>query len=263
MDGAPAPVTPPRGDAHTPRLARRTAAAQAAFFLPYLRPGMRVLDVGCGPGTITLGLAEAVAPGEVVGVDVREDRLALARAAATERQVPNARFERGDVYALPFPDAAFDAALVHAVLEHLPDPGRALAAVRRVLRPGGVVGVRGPDHAAALIGPAAPWVDEWRRFFLRAGERRGGSFRLGPELRGVVRAAGFGRVVASATVEVYGTPDETRVFAADVLRLLAEGFYDDPARPEPAAFSRAWVAWCEHPDAFYAATWCEAVGWAD
>src|SRR5262245_59048725 len=132
MDRAPAPVAPPSGDAHTPRLARRTAAVQAAFFLPNLRPGMRVLDVGCGPGTITLGLAEAVAPGEVAGVDVREDRLALARAAATERKVPNTRFEIGDVYALPFPDAAFDAVLVHAVLEHLPDPGRALAAVRRV-----------------------------------------------------------------------------------------------------------------------------------
>ena len=137
--------------AHDSRLSRRSAAVQAAFFLPYLRPGMRVLDVGCGPGTITLGLAEAVAPGEVVGVDIVEDRLHLARAAAEERALANVRFEPGDIHHLPFRDGEFDAALVHGVLEHLPDPLAALGEVRRVLRPGAVVGIRSPEHSLAVM----------------------------------------------------------------------------------------------------------------
>src|SRR3712207_2477179 len=88
----------------------RTAEREGAFFLPYLRPGMRVLDVGCGPGTITVGLAAAVAPGEVVGVDRASRALEQARALAAERGVANVRFETADLHALPFPDAAFDAA---------------------------------------------------------------------------------------------------------------------------------------------------------
>ena len=72
---------------------------------------MRLLDVGCGPGSITLGLAEAVAPGEVVGVDLQPAQVEQARALAAERGVANVRFEVASAYALPFPDAAFDAAL--------------------------------------------------------------------------------------------------------------------------------------------------------
>jgi ubiquinone/menaquinone biosynthesis C-methylase UbiE len=121
-------------------LALRTAAKEGAFFLPYLRPGMRLLDLGCGPGSITLGLAEKVAPGEVVGVDLQPSQVAQAQELSAARGVKNVRFEIADVYRLPFPDASFDAVFAHVVLMHLREPVRALMEMRRVLRPGGIVG---------------------------------------------------------------------------------------------------------------------------
>src|SRR5262249_44921155 len=128
----------------------RVAAREAAFFLPHLRPGMALLDCGCGPGSITVGLAEAVAPGRVVGVDREPKALAVARAQAAGRGVTNVRFEEGDVHALPFADATFDAAFAHALLEHVRDPAAALAELYRVVKPGGVVGVRSPDQGLLL-----------------------------------------------------------------------------------------------------------------
>src|ERR687889_1440085 len=78
--------------------ARRTAANSAAFLLPHLRTGLDVVDVGCGPGSITVDLGELVAPGEVVGVDREPDVLAGARSVAAERGVANVRFQVGDAY---------------------------------------------------------------------------------------------------------------------------------------------------------------------
>src|SRR5262249_49719570 len=97
-------------------MTRRTSASDAAFFLPHLQPGMRLLDIGCGPGSITLGLAEAVAPGDVIGLDLRPEVVAAAAALAQQRGVTTVRFQVGDVYALPFPDAAFDAVFACQVL---------------------------------------------------------------------------------------------------------------------------------------------------
>jgi len=129
----------------------RTATHEAAFFLPHLRPGLRLLDVGCGPGTITLGLAGAVALGEVVGLDLRPEAVDQARTAAAERGVANVRFEVGSAYALPFPDASFAAAFAHIVLMHLREPGRALAE-RRVL----------PSRKPGIAGTALAegWADQ-------------------------------------------------------------------------------------------------------
>ena len=125
------------GPAATAMMATRTAQGHAAFFLPHLTPGMRLLDCGCGPGTISLGFAEVVAPGHVVGTEIEAAQVALAREHAATRHVANASFEVADIYALPFEDASFDAVFLSAVLGNLQDPVRGLRETYRVLKPGG------------------------------------------------------------------------------------------------------------------------------
>ena len=77
-------------------LRRFTAETQAKYLLPYLRPGLRILDFGCGPGTISVGLAKAVDPGELHGVDMEASQIDLARVIAQQRRQENAIFHVGD-----------------------------------------------------------------------------------------------------------------------------------------------------------------------
>ena len=100
----------------------RTAENSAAYLLPHLADGMRLLDVGCGPGTLTVDLAARVGTGEVVGVDVSEAVLAEAAAHAGEEKAGNVTFRAGDFRALDFPAGSFDVVHAHQVLQHLRDP---------------------------------------------------------------------------------------------------------------------------------------------
>ena len=247
-------------------LAARTASQDAAFLLPHLRPGMRLLDVGCGPGTITLGLSEAVAPGEVVGVDVQSLLIEQARTLASDRGVQNVRFEVADVYQLPFPACSFDVVLAHAVLMHVREPVRALQEIRRVLRPGGLAGLRDPDWGAELIAPEMPLMEQFRALRVRVRQHNGSDPFFGRQHRRCLLAAGFERAEASASVSYAGSLDRTRQ-RAPWYRAQLEGF----AR---TALAAGWVdqatvnamagaidAWSELPDAFAASTWCETVGW--
>lgn len=133
----------------------RTAENSAAYLLPALVPGQGLLDVGCGPGTITVDLAARVAPGDVVGLDRSKGVVELAREAARTAGVTNVTFRTGDIYAMDFEDASFDVVHAHQVLQHLSDPVAALRELRRVARPGGLVsgarrGLRGDDLVPAV-----------------------------------------------------------------------------------------------------------------
>jgi ubiquinone/menaquinone biosynthesis C-methylase UbiE len=261
--------------AHSPAHARRTAARNAAFFLPHLKHGMRLLDAGCGPGSITIGLAEAIAPrdgeqaGDTVGIDFSADAIDAARALAAERGVTNVRFDISDVYALPFEDASFDAAFCHAVLQHLADPVAALQEMRRVLKPGGVIGVADADHDGMVMWPRDPLID--RSFAvlesLREHSSRGDP-RVGKRLRALLHEAGFAHSIGSATAGYEGTAESTRMAGQWQARYLESPPLLDHAfalglasRDELAAMAEAWRAWGAHPGAFRAAFWCEAVAW--
>ena len=143
-------------EAHAPAHARRTAERNAAFLLPHLKPGMRLIDAGCGAGSITIGLAKAVAPGEAVGVDLSDVSIERARALADERGAGNCTFDIADASALPFEDATFDAAFAHAMLQHVEFPLDVLRELRRVLRPGGVIGVADADRDGWIMAPQPP-----------------------------------------------------------------------------------------------------------
>ncbi len=132
----------------------RTAENSAGYLLPHLRAGQRLLDLGCGPGTISVDLARRVAPGPVVGVDRAEPPLREARATAAAAAVDNVTFAVGDAYQLDFPAGSFDVVHAHQVLQHLSDPVAALVEMRRVCAPGGWIAVRDADYAAMTWHPA-------------------------------------------------------------------------------------------------------------
>jgi ubiquinone/menaquinone biosynthesis C-methylase UbiE len=199
------------------RLERRTVETSAAFLVPHLRVGMRLLDCGCGPGSITVGLAARVAPGEAIGVAPQPAQLDRARALASDQGTSNLRFELGSVYDLPFPDASVDVVFAHALVMHLAEPMRALKEMRRVLKPGGVVGIADDDMQTMLWEPRTPLLSEAQRIFRLAVEHGGGDVYRARNYRRLLLESGFACPIAGTsfgTMGVYGTNDETRGFAA-------------------------------------------------
>jgi ubiquinone/menaquinone biosynthesis C-methylase UbiE len=170
----------------------RTVENSAAHLLPELKPEHELLDVGCGPGTITAGLAERV--GRVVGVDSADEVLEQARAAA-----PGVAFQVADVHELPFPDDSFDVVHAHQVLQHVADPVRALREMRRVCRPGGIVAARDSDYAGFTWFPVLPELEEWNALYHRVARANGGAPDAGRELRAWARQAGFAEVRSSSS----------------------------------------------------------------
>jgi len=251
------------------RMGGRTANQAAHFVLPYLRSGMRVLDCGCGPGSITIGLAMAVAPGEVVGIDVEPRQLEVAQSRAEEQGIGNVRFEEASAYHLPFPDGAFDAVFAHAVLAHLRDPLAALLEFRRILNRRGVVGVSDLDWGAVLWEPSTPLLAQARDLLLRVREHTGSPFYARHQRR-LLLEAGFASSESSTTptYQTYaGTADETRRWAATVMRWLRESAFVEVAlsqnwtdRDRLDAMIAEVQVWGERPDAFFGVLTCSAVG---
>jgi ubiquinone/menaquinone biosynthesis C-methylase UbiE len=242
-------------------MTRRTAEREGAFFLPHLQPGMRVLDVGCGPGTITLGLARAVAPAEVVGIDIEPSQIDASRALAAEQGVTNLRFAVGNGEALDFPDASFDAVFSYATIEHIPDPLVVLRELRRVVRPGGLARVDASDWGGRVTHPPSPVMEEAIATYVRLWEHNGGHARLGRELPKLLRTAGFTRLQTTAG-SLQMMPGVFEVISAPrfVERVTALSWADHAAIARWGAAFREWEA---NPDAVWAHLRFRTVGWAD
>lgn len=184
----------------------RTAENSAAFLLPYLTEDAKVLDVGCGPGTITAGLAERVPRGRVTGVDASEQVVEQARELAADR--PNLEFTTGDVYALGYPDDSFDVVFAHQILQHLSDPVLALREMGRVTRPGGLVAARDGDFGGMIWYPELPIMDEWLILYQRVARGNGGEPHGGRHLRVWAHEAGLTDVASSSSNWTYATAAE-------------------------------------------------------
>lgn len=188
---------------------RRTVANSAAYLVPHLRPGLRVLDVGSGPGTITVDLAERVAPGRVLGLDAAADVVEKAAALAASRGLDNVSFEVGDAYALDAPDGSYDLVHAHQVLQHLARPVEALREFRRVIADDGMVAVREVDYQGVIWFPLIPGLDEWHEVYLQVHRAVSGEPAAGRRLKSWAREAGFGDVTSSASVWLFES-DEAR-----------------------------------------------------
>jgi ubiquinone/menaquinone biosynthesis C-methylase UbiE len=245
----------------------RSAATHATFILPYLQPGMHVLDCGCGSGGITLGLAQAARPGQVIGIDVAEVEIERAWRRAEEQTVDNVRFEVGNVYELGFADRSFDVAFAHNVLEHVAQPDQALREMHRVLKPDGIVGIRDVDIGGNLIAPEEDRLWQWLSLMEAVWEGQGGHPRLGRRLRGLLHEAGFVDVAASASYEYYGDPEAMRFISniaasrcqePDFVEQVVKRGLADRQRLEE--IRSAFLQLPERPDAFCAIAHGEAVG---
>lgn len=247
----------------------RRATKWVAFFLPHLKSGMRLLDCGCGVGTITIDLAEIVAPGQVVGIDRDPSQLVIARSLAEQRGVINVEFQVGNVYELGFPDASFDAILAHTLLVHLNDPLQALREMRRVLMPGGVIGVSDDDYSTVVISPSNPSLEQVKDLWTRFLVHNGGNPYYSRHLRSLLLEAGFAKTEGHAVAaDYYGTLAETRRFTSIMRQLLRAPEFAEVAleqgwtnQQQLEAIITELEAWGERPDAFLAIMYCAAVGW--
>lgn len=237
----------------------RTVANSAAYLAGHLRAGSAVLDVGCGPGTITADFARLVHPGRVTAVDTSEGVLEAARAEVGRRGLTNVIFKQADIHGLDFRDNSFDVVHAHQVLQHVADPVQALREMRRVCVPGGVVAARDADYAAMAWFPELPELDEWQSLYQRTARADGGEPDAGRRLLAWARTAGFTEITPSASSWCHATATEREwwgglwadrvVDSGFATRAIAHGF---ATSADLARIATAWREWAADPSGWFA-----------
>lgn len=236
--------------------ASRTAANSAAYLIPHLTAGVSVLDVGSGPGSITIDFARLVHPAPVVGLDRSDD--VVAQAAEAGRGTENLTFRTGNVYDLDFPDDSFDVVHAHQVLQHLTDPVEALREMRRVAKPGGIVAVRDADFHGMSWYPEVPELDAWMELYQTIARGNGAEPDAGRRLLSWALAAGFTDIEPSSSNWLYATPDQRswqagvwseRVVRSAFAEQAVERGLADAARLQ--AIADGWLAWADAEDGWF------------
>jgi SAM-dependent methyltransferase len=233
----------------------RTAENSAPHLLAHLRAGDDLLDVGCGPGTITADLAERVAPGGVVGIDRSAEVIEL---AAAQHRGDHLEFRVADLMQLPFDDDSFDVVHAHQVLQHLHDPIAALVELRRVCRPGGIVAVRDADYGAFTWAPEHRELDRWLDLYRTIARRNGGEADAGRRLLGWLHAAGFTEVEAGGSVWCFASPDDRAWWGGLWAERMTESSIADQlvdaglaSRSTLSDLASAFTAWAADPDGWF------------
>jgi SAM-dependent methyltransferase len=232
----------------------RTAENSAGYLLPHLRPGMSVLDIGAGPGTITVDLAALVEPGRVTALETSDAAIQITRATVSSRGQANIEFVVGDVHQLDVPDNTYDVVHAHQVLQHVGDPVQALREMRRVCKPGGLVAARDSDYRAFAWFPELPELDEWMTLYQRMARANGGEPDAGRRLLSWALAAGFDKVDATASLWTFANQEDRdwwggmwadRILQSDLARQAR-----DSGVPEEdlQGISTAWRTWAQAPD---------------
>lgn len=229
----------------------RTAENSAAYFTDRLRPGMRVLDIGSGPGSITADLAAAVAPGETIGIDAAEEVVATAIGDAAPRGLENLRFETGDGYEIDYPAGSFDVVHTHQVLQHVREPVAMLAEMHRVTASGGFVAAREVDYERITWSAGHPVLDEWLALYLQVHRGVSGEPAAGRHLEAWARNAGLGADLScSESTWLFDTPADRAWWGGMwAERVIASAFAENALRLNLAdtqtleRISAGWQRW--------------------
>ena len=225
-------------------MAARDLDSHGFFVTPLLSPGQSILDVGCGPGTITAGIAEQVFPGEVTAVDLSPVQVECARRLTQGREMVNIHFSTATAYELPSRDCEFDGVFAHALLEHLSRPMNALAEFRRVLRPGGFLAASSPDWDALEINPYPVAVRRAIEAYREIMKDHGGDPCAGAFLAERVEITGFTLLHRGSWKEEYEEPAFIANYLALQLDTAREFQHADTLRD-----------WATHPKARFRQQW--------
>ncbi|KAI1319814.1 S-adenosyl-L-methionine-dependent methyltransferase [Xylariaceae sp. FL0255] len=205
----------------------RTAENAAAFLLPHLRPDSHVLDMGCGPGTITTGFAKLCPSGRAVGIDQSAKVIEHATALNPPSANPNLTFQAADILSdegLPFPDQSFDVVFTSQTLVHLPDPVKALKEAHRVLKPDGILAMREADSAEWY--PRHPNLELYSNLLDALVKGAGGQgFHSSRAAHAWARQAGFSidRMQRGGDLQVYASPEERKWWGEGHIGRLEKG----------------------------------------
>jgi len=226
-------------------MARRRLETHAEFLIPFLADRKRILDCGCGPGTITADIAKHCAGSSVVGID--KDEFQVDKASEAFGDIPNLRFEPCSIYDLPFDDESFDCVFSHALFEHIGRPDDALSEIHRVLQPGGIAALASPDFGAFIMSPQTAEIEQAFNSYRKIQDLNGGNTLAGRYLRNWVSQAGFAPLKTEGRCENY--PD---------LPLIGEYLADqlEGTKPKEAAAFRNWMIL---PGACFAQMWISTV----
>jgi ubiquinone/menaquinone biosynthesis C-methylase UbiE len=230
----------------------RTVAKCCAYLQPHIKSTSRILDVGCGPGSITIDLARLVPQGHVVGVDISPESVAQARSLAQSQGVTNVEFMQSDAHAIrALGDESFDIVHSHMVLMHLSDPVAALREMRRLVRTGGIVAAR--DSATTIIVPEKPALAKQKQIYDRISSDRGAHIDGGKYTHGWAHEAGFAwdKIETSCGAWEYSGAAGRRAFAEGAknsMRVIAVGGgYATDAEIDEIGVG--WEEWADNEDA--------------
>jgi 2-polyprenyl-3-methyl-5-hydroxy-6-metoxy-1,4-benzoquinol methylase len=223
---------------------------------------MKILDIGCGPGTITVDLASFVPQGHITGIENVGEILNQARAHAKQKAVTNVSFVQGDAHSLDFADNTFDVVMCHQVLQYLEDPVSVLKEMKRVAKVRGIVAAREADFSSFTWYPEVQGMEDWRTLYLKVARFNGGEPKAGRMLHAWAKQAGFqaNDIKSSCSAWCYATKGEIAWWSGLWAERTVDSMFATNAVSGNLAntadlhkVAEAWVRWGEQEDAWFSA----------